>query len=216
MGHNSTTHQLITIKDKHFVTLQYLTFYDLLEVHSLQPMHPETLPHSGALHSSPRYPQSNSKMEATVKSMKKILAASWDHIHLNEDKMCCAILQYCNAPHVKMIPSQPKNCSGTLYKTPYQHITDHFHRNGKKIHSRHWMTINQNISSIVQNSCPSALWHSCWFPFCLAKPTNKDMGRIWNSCVSDGSNRRYFFKTQSGKILVRNHRFIRHQTPASL
>jgi len=29
--------------------------------------------------SSPRYPQNNRKVEATVKSMKKILAASWDH-----------------------------------------------------------------------------------------------------------------------------------------
>ena len=51
--------------------------------------------------SSPRYPQSNGKIEATVKSMKKILAASWDHRHLNEDKLGRALLQYHNMPYRK-------------------------------------------------------------------------------------------------------------------
>ena len=33
--------------------------------------------------------------------MKKILAASWDHRHLNEDKLCRALLQYRNTPSRK-------------------------------------------------------------------------------------------------------------------
>ena len=51
--------------------------------------------------SSPRYPQSNGKIEAMVKSMKKILAAVWDHGHLNEDTLCRALLQYRNTPSRK-------------------------------------------------------------------------------------------------------------------
>ena len=48
--------------------------------------------------SSPRYPQSNGKVEATVKSMKKIIAASWDYRHLNDNRLCRALLQYRNTP----------------------------------------------------------------------------------------------------------------------
>ena len=45
--------------------------------------------------------QSNGKIEATVKSMKKLLAASWDHRYLNEEKLCGAVLQYQNTPSRK-------------------------------------------------------------------------------------------------------------------
>ena len=48
--------------------------------------------------SSPHYPQSNGKIEATVKSLKKIIATSWENKTLNESKLCPAILQYRNTP----------------------------------------------------------------------------------------------------------------------
>ena len=44
--------------------------------------------------STPRYPQSNGKIETTVKSMNKIIRSSWNSRHLDEDKLCCALLQY--------------------------------------------------------------------------------------------------------------------------
>ena len=46
--------------------------------------------------SSPHCLQSNSKAEATVKSMKRIIATSWSTRTLNEDKLCHAVLQYRN------------------------------------------------------------------------------------------------------------------------
>ena len=54
----------------------------------------------GFLHkvSSPRYPQSNGKVEAIVKSMKKLIRASWTGRSLDHDKLCRAILQYRNTP----------------------------------------------------------------------------------------------------------------------
>ena len=57
----------------------------------------------GFLHkiSSPHYPQSNGKVEATVKSMKKILYAAWTGRSLDLDKLCCALLQYRNTPSRK-------------------------------------------------------------------------------------------------------------------
>ena len=54
----------------------------------------------GFLHkvSSPHYPQSNGKVKATVKAMKKILYTSWTGRALDHDKLCCALLQYGNTP----------------------------------------------------------------------------------------------------------------------
>jgi len=58
-----------------------------------------------------------------------------------------------------------------------------------KKHSRHWMTVNQDISlvqGILQQSYPSTLWHSCWFPCCLAKLTK--LWDIYGTVVSVGPN----------------------------
>ena len=49
--------------------------------------------------SSPRHPQSNGKVEATVKCMKKLLAASWDHHHLN-DNNCVELFSNIVTPHL--------------------------------------------------------------------------------------------------------------------
>ena len=51
--------------------------------------------------SSPRYPQSNGKIEATVKSMKKLIKTSWNVHSLEEEKLARALLQYCNTPSCK-------------------------------------------------------------------------------------------------------------------
>lgn len=50
---------------------------------------------------SPRYPQSNGKAEATVKSMKKLIRAAWNGRHLDENKLTRALLQYRNTPSRK-------------------------------------------------------------------------------------------------------------------
>ena len=48
--------------------------------------------------STPRYPQSNGKIEATVKSMKKLITAAWTGRSVNQDKLFRALLQYRNTP----------------------------------------------------------------------------------------------------------------------
>ena len=50
---------------------------------------------------SPHYPQSNGKIEATVKSMKKIIASSWGNRSVKLNVMCRALLQYRNTPSRK-------------------------------------------------------------------------------------------------------------------
>jgi len=48
--------------------------------------------------SSPHYPQSNGKAEATAKSMKKIISAAWTGRSANWDQLSCALQQYRNTP----------------------------------------------------------------------------------------------------------------------
>ena len=66
--------------------------------------------------SSPRYPQSNGKAEATVKSMKKIIQAAWWGRSLDENKLARALMQYRNTPSRKdgLSPAQK------LYRRPIQ------------------------------------------------------------------------------------------------
>ena len=51
--------------------------------------------------STPYYPQSNGRAEATIKSMKQIIRAAWNGRYMNEEKLCRALLQYRNTPSRK-------------------------------------------------------------------------------------------------------------------
>ena len=53
------------------------------------------------LTSTPWYPQSNGKSEATVKSMKKLIRTSWKGRSMDEDALTRALLQYRNTPSRK-------------------------------------------------------------------------------------------------------------------
>ena len=51
--------------------------------------------------SSPHYPHSNGKIEATVKSIKKIISSSWGNRSVYFNILCRALLQYRNTPSHK-------------------------------------------------------------------------------------------------------------------
>ena len=72
----------------------------------------------------PRYPQSNGKAESTVKSMKKLLHATWTGRSLDHDKLCRVLLQYRNTPSRKdgLSPAQK------LFRHPMQDILPAHHR----------------------------------------------------------------------------------------
>ena len=48
--------------------------------------------------STPHHSQSKGKIEATVKSMKKLICTSWNGRHLDHEKFCRTLLQYQNTP----------------------------------------------------------------------------------------------------------------------
>ena len=58
--------------------------------------------------STPHDPQSNSKVEATVKAMKKVLKTAWTGRFLNKSVLYQALIQYHNTPSMRdgLSPSQ--------------------------------------------------------------------------------------------------------------
>ena len=67
--------------------------------------------------STPHYPQSNGKAEATVNAMKKILRVAWTGCILDKTVLCGSLMQYHNTPSAKDGHHQLKNYMDTPYKT---------------------------------------------------------------------------------------------------
>ena len=168
--------------------------------------------------SSPHYPQSNGKIEATVKSMKKLISTSWNNRYLNEDQMCRALLQYRNTPSRKdnLSPAQK------LYGRPVQdtipahrrsfaqewqlsaheaeQLATHTLKQSELYYNTHTRSLPdiQVGSSVALQNARTKLWD------------------IYGSIIDIGPHRRYYVKTHSGRVFVRNRRFLRHRSQASL
>ena len=69
------------------------------------------------LTSTPTYPQSNGKVEATVKSMKKLIEAAWTRSQLDEGKLARSQLQYRNTPCRRDCLSPAQNSSAIPSRT---------------------------------------------------------------------------------------------------
>ncbi len=81
--------------------------------------------------SSPMYPQSNGKIEATVKSMKKLIRASWTGTRLIEDRLARALLQYRNTPSRRDGLSPAQKLFGRPIR--FQPIAGPSHQSGKGV-----------------------------------------------------------------------------------
>ena len=174
----------------------------------------------GFLHkvSSPRYPQSNGKVEATVKSMKKLIRASWTGRSLDHDKLCRAILQYRNTPCRKdgLSPAQK------LFGHPVQDILPAHHRSFLPKWQRPISTADQQRRDTLQSS--AAYYNSHAHPLSDIKigshvAIQNSQTKAWDiyGVVTEVSpERRYYVKTQGGRVLVRNRCFLRRRTPTSI
>lgn len=167
--------------------------------------------------STPTYPQSNGKAEATVKSMKKIIEAVWTGSYLDESKLARALLQYRNTPsrkdglspaqklfghpiqdilpahHRAFAPEWQQSAMETAAKTSshQEQVESYYNRRARPLPEIH---IGSNVA--VQNH-HSKLWD------------------VYGVVVDIGPHRRYFVKTANGRILVRNRRFLRRRVPLS-
>ena len=168
--------------------------------------------------SSPGYPQSNGKAEAAVKSMKKLIRRSTKHSILDENKLARALLQYRNTPSRKdkLSPAQK------LYGHPVQD-TIPVHR---RVFAPEWQSkmremnfrdkyLEQTASYYNRGAAPlSDIQIGNHVAIQNRETGNFDIyGTVANI---DAKFRRYIIKTRSGRMFVRNRRFIRKRVPASL
>ena len=168
--------------------------------------------------SSPHYPQSNGKTEATVKSMKRIISTSWSTRTLNKDKLGYTVLQYRNTPSCKdgLSPAQK------LYGRPIQNTLQAHRRSFAPEWQCSAQLAEQQAAKTLQQAESYYNSHAHRLPdlqngsmVALQNPLTK-LWDIYGTIVEIGPNRQYYIKTQSGRVLVCNHRFLHHRTPASL
>ena len=166
--------------------------------------------------SYPHYPQSNGKAEATVKAMKKIIRTVWNGRFLEEDKLCKALLQYRNTPSA---------CDGL---SPAQKLFGHLMQDTLPAHPRsfapEWQHSTEEAEQkviITQQKTESYFDKAAHLlpdiqqgsQVVLQDPRTK----LWNTygkVISIDPHRKYQVRTKSGKVLVRNRRFLRRRVPA--
>ena len=176
--------------------------------------------HWGFAHktSSPHYPQSNGKVEATVKSMKKLIATSLGRRSLNTDVICRALLQYRNTPSRRDGQSPAQK----LYGRPIQDTLPAHRRSFAPEWQQNVADAEKQATHTLEQSerCYNA--HARNLPdiqlgsnVALQNPRTK-LRDIYGTVVHISPYRRYSIKTQGGRVLVRNRRFLRRRTPASL
>ena len=156
--------------------------------------------------SSPHYPQSNGKAEATVKSMKTLISAAWTSCSVNWDQLSCALFQYRNTPCRKdgLSPTQK------IFGHPVQDTLPAYRRS----FAPKWQRSSQEADSATTHTSKTsqATYDQHAHPLsdlqvgnhvAVQNPTSK-LWDIYGTITAVGPYRHYFIKTQSGRILVRN------------
>ena len=165
--------------------------------------------------SSPMYPQSNGKAEATVKSMKNLIKTSWIRDTIDERKMTRALLQYRNTPSQRDLLSPAQKLFGhpiqdTLpahrraFAPKWQISAEEAETHATKQAERVEHYYNQHARTLPEIHIGSNV---------AIQNTITKQWDIYGVVTSIGPHRRYYVKTASGKVLVRNRRYLRRRIP---
>lgn len=150
--------------------------------------------------------------------MKKLLVASWHNQHLNEEKLCGALLQYRNTPSRKdgLSPAQK------LFGHPIQDTLPAHRRSFAPEWQKSIEEAEQQATETMKDAKASYDAHTHSLPdihigsnVALQNQQTK-LWDIYGRVVTIGPHHRYHVKTKGGRILVHNRRFLRHRVPASL
>ena len=214
MGHNTTTPQLITALKKSFCRSgapdivwsdqgpQFTSklFQDFSKEWGFQ-----------HVTSSPTYPQSNGKIEATVKPMKKLIESSWSGRRLDEGKLAQALLQYRNTPSRRdgLSPAQK------LFGHPMQDALPAHHRAFAPEWQRSAAEVDQQTTSHMEQVTQYYNQHAHTLPHVAIQNDTTKRWDIYGVITEIGPHRRYYVKTTSGRVLTRNRRFLRRRVPWS-
>ena len=168
--------------------------------------------------SSPRYPQSNGKIEATVKSMKSLIVAAWTGRKTNGHQLDKSLLHYRNTPCRRdgLSPAQK------LFGCPVQDSLPAHRRS----FAPEWQRATREAEAQAQHTVKAAEEHynqhardlgdiQVGNNVAIYNPVST-LWDIYGTVTHVGPFRRYFIKTSSGRTLVRNRRFLRRRVPCSL
>jgi transposase InsO family protein len=168
--------------------------------------------------SSPRYAQSNGKAEAAVKSCKKLLKASWTGKSGNDNRLCRALMSYRNTPSRRdqLSPAQK------LYGHPVQDTLPTHRRS----FAPEWQRLPADAAQHADDALQTA---QTYYDQRSHELSDLNVGshvavqdhttKLWDiyGIISEISpHRRYFIRTESGTVLVRNRRFLRKRTVLSI
>ena len=168
--------------------------------------------------SSPHYPQSNGQAEAAVKSMKKLMSAAWQGKSVNWGKLSRSLLQYGNTPCRKdgLSPAQK------LFGHPVQDSLPAHHRSFALEWQKSLEEADKDASDTRHMTEQAYNQHTRELPdiklgnhVAIQNPRSK-LWDIYGVVTALASQRRYIVKTTSGRVFVRNRRFLRKRIPVSI
>ena len=150
--------------------------------------------------------------------MKKIIRAAWTGRYLDDEKLTRALLQYRNTPSRKDGQSPAQK----LFGHPIQDTLPAHRRAFKSEWQRSSLAVEKRATTTREAVERSYNHHARMLPEIIVGSKvalqNNETKRwdIYGTVTDIGPHRRYFVKTQSGHILVRNRRFLRRRIPTSL
>ena len=150
--------------------------------------------------------------------MKKLIRAVWTGRYLDDSKLVRALLQYRNTPSRKdgLSPAQK------LYGHPIQDtlpahrraFSPEWQRSSLEAEKRA-LNVRETVELSYNNHARTLPEVTMGAHVALQNSETKHWG-IYRTVTAIGPHRRYFVKTQSGRVLVRNRRFLRRHVPISL
>ena len=167
--------------------------------------------------SSPRYPQSNGKAEAAVKSMKNLISAAWVRRGVDEAVLARALLQYRNTPSRRdgLSPAQK------LFGRPVQDILPAHRRAFAPEWQRSADDAEEQARSnreYVEQHYNRHAWPLVDFRVgsnvAMQNPVTKRWD-IYGVIFDIGPHRQYYIKTAGGRVFIHNRRHVRRRVPPS-
>ena len=162
--------------------------------------------------------QSNGKVEAAVKSMKKLLQHSWNGRALDDEQFCRSLLQYRNTLSRKdgLSPIQK------LFGHPVQDILPAHRRSFLPQWQLPPQEAIQQVEDISKLSAAYYNLHAHTLPdihvgshVAVQNPQSR-LWDIYGIVTEIGPHRRYYIKTTGGRVLIRNRHFLHRCVPVSL
>ena len=139
---------------------------------------------------------------------------------VNWDQLSRALLQYRNTPCQKDELSPAQKLFGHPVQDTLpahrQSFAPEWQRSSQEADSATTLTSKTSQATYDQHAHPLSDLHlQVGNHVAVQNPTSK-LWDIYGTITAVGACRRYFIKTQSGRILVRNRRFIRKRSPLSI